>query len=71
MIPSLKGFGAADCVLYVYGYLKYFDFAKKERLLRFCYRYLPQGSKMESPEKGVELLAQWVMAGPPNYNTHT
>lgn len=60
--------------LYVYGYLKYFDFAKVERKIQFCYLYVNRGASWKEYPDGVGQLnykAQWMIAGPPDYNTHT
>jgi hypothetical protein len=57
-------------VLYVYGFLRYFDFAEKERKTQFCYRYLNRGMHWVAGDD-VTFKAQWAVAGPPDYNTHS
>jgi hypothetical protein len=57
-------------MLYVYGFIRYFDFAKEERRLQFSYRYIPSGFRFDTV-RGGELLARWVLTGPRDYNTHT
>jgi hypothetical protein len=69
--PKFNRILSGDLVLYVYAFIKYFDLAEVERKLQFCYRYLHTGIRMERGATSAELLGQWVLAGPPDYNTHT
>lgn len=48
--------------LYFLASLKYFDFANKERELRFCYQYWPTDGQSS---------ARWQLGGPKGYNSHT
>ena len=60
-----------DKVLYVYGFLRYFDFASpQERKLQFCYRYENKSIGWKDDGSQLEPKPQWVVAGPPDYNTH-
>jgi hypothetical protein len=58
-------------ILYVYGFLRYFDFAKEERRLQFCFRYVNRGVSWTAESGELTFRAQWMVAGPPDYNTHT
>jgi hypothetical protein len=53
-------------VLYVYGYLGYFDFSKERRVNQFCFRYVHNGFPGEN---GTQCF--WAADGPPAYNTHS
>lgn len=55
-----------DLTLYVYGILRYFDFAETERRLQFCYRYLPSEAEDFDGNR-----FHWIIDGPKAYNTHT
>ena len=59
-----------EAILWVYGFIRYFDFADVERISRFCYRYVSAGFSF-TQQSGGEILAQWMLAGPSDYNTHT
>lgn len=51
--------------IYVYGFIRYFDFANQERRNQFCYLFIPAWSKS---------AAKWSAAsvqGMPRYNTHS
>ena len=72
-IPDINDIINSVKALYVVGLLRYFDFAKEEgRELQFCYRYVHKGVSWTAEDGGaLTLKAQWVVAGPPDYNTHT
>jgi hypothetical protein len=59
-----------DLVLWVYGFIKYFDFANVERKAQFCYRYVFTGIRFTKESSG-DIQAQWMVAGPRDYNSHT
>ena len=60
-----------DKVLYVWGFLRYLDFSKKERKLQFCYQYVNQWVGWKGDGSELEFKPQWIVAGPRDYNTHT
>ena len=49
---------AGRVLVYLYAFIKYYDFANEERRLRFCYQFVPE-------------IHRWVQSGPPLYNSHT
>jgi hypothetical protein len=57
--------------LYVYGFVRYFDFAKEERKLQFCYLYMHRAFSQVVDSGPSESWPRWVVAGPADYNTHT
>jgi len=63
----IEAIARGEYKLYVYAFLKYFDFADKERTLQFCYRYIGPGHDFT----GEQMEARWLVDGPPEYNTHT
>jgi hypothetical protein len=69
--PVMQDIRKGEKELYVYGFLRYFDFSEKERRLQFCYRYRSREVIETAEGAGVEFESQWLLAGPPDYNTHT
>jgi hypothetical protein len=62
---KIKNIKNGSMILWVYGRIKYFDFAGQERVMHFCYRYL---SMIDLSWNGED---KFVSAGPLQYQVHT
>jgi hypothetical protein len=56
---------SGELILFVYGYSRYFDFARDARQMNFCYRYIPMDGKSSRWD------AAYGIGVPRVYNTHT